>query len=215
MVVVRRGVVHRGPRGRFCATASAAAFSSASMTFEFAYRRPASICAYQRRPPALAPTAPVSRRPVGAGVNARCLGRLRQRRSHGHGGRPAWRSRPGLGATASRLLRMRCASFFAFSPSAAVLSHIPDDGLATLIHVHMLDPHKLGAALAQTPERLDFQAKPGQAKRDAPTLRRRQVRHRRWHPRRPRFEGLASRQRGLGRQFSPSRAASFYRTQAP
>jgi hypothetical protein len=34
MVVVRRGVIHRGPRGCFCATASAAAFSSASMTIE-------------------------------------------------------------------------------------------------------------------------------------------------------------------------------------
>jgi hypothetical protein len=28
------GVIHRGPRGCFCATASAAAFSSASMTIE-------------------------------------------------------------------------------------------------------------------------------------------------------------------------------------
>src|SRR6266581_4127007 len=38
--------------------------------------------------------------------------------------------------------------------SAAVLPHIPDDSLATLIQVHMLDTHKLGDALAQTPERL-------------------------------------------------------------
>jgi hypothetical protein len=42
------------------------------------------------------------------------------------------------------------------SPSAAVLPHIPNDGLAALIHVHMLDTHELGAALAQAPESLDL-----------------------------------------------------------
>jgi|RhiMetdeSRZDD1v2_1073273.scaffolds.fasta_scaffold82477_2 hypothetical protein len=40
--------------------------------------------------------------------------------------------------------------------SAAILPHIPNDGLAALIHVHMLDTHKLGAALAQAPESLDL-----------------------------------------------------------
>jgi len=39
---------------------------------------------------------------------------------------------------------------FAFA-SAAILPHIPDKRLASLIHMHMLDPHELGAGLAQMP----------------------------------------------------------------
>jgi hypothetical protein len=43
-----------------------------------------------------------------------------------------------------------------FSVSSDAPLHVSDDGLATLIHVHMLDADDLRAAMAQTPESFDL-----------------------------------------------------------
>jgi hypothetical protein len=69
----------------------------------------------------------------------------------GHSEPPRLRRRPfGLSSSISFIL-LEVVPF-----SCGPASHVSDDGLATFIHVHMLDTDVLRTAMAQTPESFDL-----------------------------------------------------------